>query len=68
MKLIKINKDAIFWPTVGLYAVSNMLSFIYGGDFALMCSNRVFILLFLILIILKKAIPRFNDWLNKDFH
>lgn len=67
MKLIKINKDAIFWPTVGLYGLSNTASFIYGGDVALMCSNGVFILLFLILIILKKAIPRFNDWLNKDF-
>ena len=52
---------------VGLYALSNTFSFIYGGDFALMCSNMVFILLFVVLIILKKAIPRFNDWLNKDF-
>lgn len=67
MKLIKINKDAIFYPTVGLYALSNTFSFIYGGDFALMCSNVAFILLFVILIILKKSIPRFNDWLNKDF-
>lgn len=67
MKLIKINKDAIFYPMVGLYALSNTFSFIYGGDFALMCSNVVFILLFVLLIILKKAIPRFNDWLNKDF-
>lgn len=53
MKLIKINKDAIFYPTVGLYALSNTFSFIYGGDFALMCSNVAFILLFVILIILK---------------
>lgn len=68
MKLIKINKDTIFYPTVGLYAISNTVSFIYGGDVALMYSNMVFILLFLILIILKKSIPRFNDWLNKDFH
>lgn len=64
--MIKTNKDIVFWTIVGIWMISNTLSFCLGGDEAVMYSNVAFILILCLLILCKVRISKFNGWLHKE--
>lgn len=66
-KLLQINKDAVVWSIVILWAWSNIITLLVWGDASVIFSNMAFILLFCLLIIAMRLFPSFNKWLNRDF-
>lgn len=63
-KLIRTNKDLVFWTMWTMWLVTNFI--VASMSKYVTISNLVFIVLFIVLILLKSYNTKFADWLIKE--
>jgi len=63
-KLIRTNKDLVFWTMWTMWLVTNLI--VASMSKYVTIINFVFIVLFVILILLKSYNTKFADWLIKE--
>ena len=70
MKLIRTNKDLIFWSFIAIWLITIDTLLLCGVSITnVQCFNLCMILFFGVVLVIPKCISkRFNNWLEKDIN
>ncbi len=61
---MKTKKHAIFYSLMFIWLCINFALYIYSGIKYLIISDHIFCIIFMILVVLKHSINKFNNWLE----
>ncbi len=66
-KLIKTKRDASVWVIASIWLIINFVSMTIWGNFALVFTNPICLLLITIFVFYTKSHPKFDAWLDSKF-
>lgn len=66
-KLIKTKRDASVWVIASIWLIVNFVSMTIWGNFALVFTNPICLLLITIFVFYTKSHPKIDAWLDSKF-